>query len=120
MVDGHQDNLENPGRGALLLARTATRCPLMRYHCEMILHIDMDAGLELLCKRLPKNHLPVRLIGFGVSNLDQPEIMQLQLFDESEREQQRSLDKVADEIAKKFGKHALHRAVGIRKSADPS
>ncbi len=30
----------------------------------------LEAGLELLCKRLPKNHLPVRLIGFGVSNLD--------------------------------------------------
>lgn len=80
----------------------------------------LAAGLELLCKRLPNNHLPVRLIGFGVSNLDQPETTQLQLFDESEREQQRSLDKVADEIAKKFGKHALHRAVGIRKSADLS
>ena len=80
----------------------------------------LAAGLELLCKRLPRNHMPVRLIGFGVSNLDQPKITQLQLFDESEREQQRSLDKVADEIAKRFGKHALHRAVGIRKSEDPS
>jgi DNA polymerase IV len=76
----------------------------------------LAAGLELLCNRLPKNHLPIRLIGFGVSHLDQPEMMQLQLFDESEREQQRSLDKVADEIAKKFGKHALHRATGIKKS----
>jgi DNA polymerase IV len=78
----------------------------------------LAAGLELLCNRLPKNHLPIRLIGFGVSHLDQPEMMQLQLFDESEREQQRSLDKVADEIAKKFGKHALHRATGLKKSPD--
>lgn len=79
----------------------------------------LAAGLELLCNRLPKNHLPIRLIGFGVSHLDQPEMMQLQLFDETEREQQRSLDKVADEIAKKFGKHALHRATGIKKSPSP-
>ena len=78
----------------------------------------LAAGLELLCNRLPKNHLPIRLIGFGVSHLDQPEMMQLQLFDETEREQQRSLDKVADEIAKKFGKHALHRATGIKKPSD--
>jgi DNA polymerase-4 len=78
----------------------------------------LAAGLELLCNRLPKNHLPIRLIGFGVSHLDQPEMMQLQLFDETEREQQRSLDKVADEIAKKFGKHALHRATGIKKSKE--
>ncbi len=78
----------------------------------------IEGGLELLCNRLPKNHLPVRLIGFGVSNFDQPRMMQLQLFDESEREQQRSLDKVSDEIAKKFGKHALHRAAGIHKAVD--
>ncbi len=78
----------------------------------------MEAGLELLCNRLPKNHLPVRLIGFGVTNFEQSDMIQMQLFDESEREQQRSLDKVADEIAKKFGKNALHRAAGIRKSMD--
>ncbi len=75
----------------------------------------LEAGLELLCHRLPRNHPPVRLIGFGVNNLEQTGIMQMQLFDESEREQQRSLDKVSDEIAKKFGKHALHRATGIKR-----
>ena len=78
----------------------------------------LEAGKELLCNRLPTNHLPVRLIGIGVSNLDQTRMMQLQLFDESEREQQRSLDKVADEIARKFGKHALHRAAGIKRKDD--
>jgi len=75
----------------------------------------LEAGIELLCNRLPKDHLPIRLIGFGVSQLDQLGMVQLQLFDEAEREQQRSLDKVADQIAKKFGKHALHRAAGIKK-----
>jgi len=78
----------------------------------------LAAGLELLSNRLPKNHLPVRLIGFGVTNLDQSGAIQMQLFGESEREQQRTLDKVADEIAKKFGKNALHRAAGIKKSTD--
>ena len=77
----------------------------------------LEAGIELLCNRIPKDHLPVRLIGFGVSQLDQPGMVQLQLFDETEREQQRSLDKVADQIAQKFGKHALHRAAGIKKPA---
>ena len=78
----------------------------------------LEAGIELLCNRLPKNHLPVRLIGFGVSNFDQSNMMQLQLFDESEREQQRSLDRVSDQIAKKFGKQALHRATGMNKSVN--
>jgi len=79
----------------------------------------LETGLELLCNRLPKNHLPVRLMGFGVSNLDADGLTQLQLFDESERVQQRSIDKVADEIAKKFGTNALHRATGIRSSPKP-
>jgi len=78
----------------------------------------LEAGIELLCNRLPKNHLPVRLIGFGVSNFDQSNMMQLQLFDESQREQQRSLDKVSDQIAKKFGKQALHRATGMNKAVE--
>lgn len=78
----------------------------------------LEAGIELLNNRLPRNHLPVRLIGFGVSHFDQSNMMQLQLFDETEREQQRSLDKVADQIAAKFGKHALHRAAGMNKSVE--
>ncbi len=78
----------------------------------------LEAGLELLCNRLPKNHLPIRLIGFGVHNFEVETLTQLQLFDESEREQQRILDKVADEIAKKFGRNALHRAAGIRSSKE--
>ena len=78
----------------------------------------LEAGTELLLNRLPKNHLPVRLIGFGVSNLSQPGMEQLQLFDEREREQQRSLDAVADAIAEKFGKNAIHRAAGLKKSVD--
>ncbi len=80
----------------------------------------LEAGIELLCNRLPKDHLPVRLIGFGVSQLDEPGMVQLQLFDQVERKQQRSLDKVADQIAKKFGKHALHRAAGIKKPPEPN
>ncbi len=78
----------------------------------------LEAGIEMLCRRLPAQHLPVRLIGLGVSNLDLLGITQLQLFDEIEREQQRSLDKVADEITKKFGTNSLHRAAGIKKNID--
>jgi DNA polymerase IV len=76
----------------------------------------LEAGLELLCNRLPKTQLPIRLIGFGVANFGEEQMTQLQLFDVSEREQQRSIDKVADEIAKKFGSKALHRAAGIQNS----
>ncbi len=78
----------------------------------------LAAGLELLCNRLPKSHLPIRLIGFGISNFEEESLTQLELFDESERVQQRLIDEVADEITKKFGKKALHRAAGIRNTKE--
>jgi DNA polymerase-4 len=70
----------------------------------------LQAGLEMLEHRLPKHHLPVRLLGFGVSGFDHSEFVQMSLFDEPDREQQKSLDVATDEIAKKFGKGAIHRA----------
>ncbi len=45
----------------------------------------LDAGLELLTKHLPARHLPIRLLGFGVSKLGDSAKAQLTLFDQPDR-----------------------------------
>jgi DNA polymerase-4 len=75
----------------------------------------LAAGLELLNHRLPSGHLPVRLLGFGVSQLDGGKSQQ-QLFDQPERERQRDLDNVSDRIAARFGKGAIRRGAGLPSS----
>jgi DNA polymerase-4 len=70
------------------------------------------AGTELLRTKLPQNHSPVRLLGFGVKGFDDSGRSQRQLFDEPVRERQRQLDEVADQIAGKFGKAAIRRGGG--------
>jgi DNA polymerase-4 len=73
----------------------------------------LEAGNELLTTRLPSGHLPVRLLGFVVHNLDGSGTSQQQLFDEPDRERHRELDRVADQITAKFGKRAIRRGVGF-------
>ena len=73
----------------------------------------LDAGLELLTNRLPPDHLPVQLLGFGVSLLDGSGRAQQHLFDQPNRERHRELDSVADRIAAKFGKRAIRRGAGL-------
>jgi DNA polymerase-4 len=73
----------------------------------------LDAGMELLTNRLPSRHLPVRLLGFGVSQLDGSCRSQQHLFDQPDRERHRELDSVADQITAKFGKQAIRRGAGL-------
>ena len=73
----------------------------------------LDAGIELLTTRLPPRHLPVRLLGFGVTKLDDSGTSQQQLFDQPVRERNRELDRVADQITAKFGKLAIRRGARI-------
>ncbi len=75
----------------------------------------LDAGLELMTTRLPPRRLPVRLLGFGVHRLGETGLVQQHLFDQPERERQRELDRVADQIAAKFGKTGLRRGTSIDK-----
>src|SRR4029079_7233300 len=72
----------------------------------------LQAGIELLATKLPKNHLPVRLLGFGVNGFDDTGRSQRQLFDEPDRERHRQLDRVADQISERFGKLAIRRGGG--------
>jgi DNA polymerase-4 len=76
------------------------------------------AGLELLTTKLPPRHLPVRLLGFGVKNLDATGIAQRQLFDEPDRARHRQIDRVADEIAAKFGGKGLRRGLRPEDAAE--
>jgi DNA polymerase-4 len=73
----------------------------------------LDAGLELLTSRLPPHHLPVRLLGFGVNQLDGSGSSQLRLIDQPAQQRHRELDTVADQIAAKFGKRAIRRGAGM-------
>jgi len=80
-----------------------------------VTQVLLDAGLELLTKRLPPRHLPVRLLGFGVTKLDDSGTSQQQLFDQPVRERHRDLDRVADQITAKFGKLAIRRGARLNK-----
>lgn len=73
----------------------------------------LNAGVELLTKCLPTQHLPVRLLGFGVNKLDDSGTSQQQLFDEPDRDRHRELDRVADQITAKFGKLAIRRGARL-------
>jgi DNA polymerase IV len=73
-----------------------------------------QAADEMLCHRLPAGHLPVRLVGMGVSGLDDTGLVQGMLFDGKEREKQSRVDAVADEIKERFGAGALRRGSSLR------
>ena len=54
------------------------------------------AADEMLCRRLPSSHLPVRLLGIGVGGLDDTGTVQGLLFDQVERQKQTGLDAIAE------------------------
>ena len=74
----------------------------------------LQAGVELLTTKVPWNGLGVRLLGFGVHGFDETRRSQRQMFDEPERERQRQIDSVADQIAERFGNSAIRRATAPR------
>jgi DNA polymerase IV len=68
---------------------------------------------ELLCHRLPAGHLPVRLLGMGVGNLDDTGLVQGLLFDAEEREKQSRVDSVVDRLKERFGAAIIRRGSGL-------
>lgn len=77
-----------------------------------------QSAVQLLTTRLPARRLPIRLLGVGITGLGGAE-QQGSLFDEAERNKQRQLDSVADQIHARFGKNSIGRASGLqRKSGD--
>ncbi len=75
----------------------------------------LEAGLELLTNRLPRTHLPIRLLGFGVNNLGECGLSQGELFGQEHRERHQELDKAVDQITEKFGKLSIRRGSGLGK-----
>jgi DNA polymerase-4 len=74
---------------------------------------------ELLCQRLPSGHLPVRLLGVGVSGLDNTGQVQGMLFDGENRKRQGQVDAVADQIKERFGSGAIRRGSGLKTDVKP-
>jgi DNA polymerase IV len=74
---------------------------------------------ELLRQRLPPRHLPVRLVGMGVSGLDDSGTVQGLLFDRKERQKQARLDTVADQLKDRFGTEALRRGSSLERGVKP-
>lgn len=84
-----------------------------------ITHELWRAAEAMLCNRLPSNHLPIRLIGMGVSGLDAAQSAQGLLFDQDERKKQAGVDAVADQIRERFGAGALRRATSLSHPDEP-
>ena len=83
-----------------------------------VTHDISEAAVAMLAERLPSRRLQVRLIGVGVSGFENSEQVQRNLFDDGEHERHGRLDAVADQIKKRFGTDALHRASGLLHGAE--
>ena len=74
-----------------------------------------ETAAELLSTRLSERHLPVRLLGMGVSGIDHSQFTQRSLFNDSLQDTQ--LDVVGDDIRDRFGTGALRRGSNLRHGA---
>ena len=78
----------------------------------------VEAALAVFDEKLAAKHPPVRLLGFGVHNLDSAATSQQSLFDQPDRARNRELDRVTDQIAAKFGKAGIRRGKGMEKDLE--
>lgn len=68
---------------------------------------------QMLTTRLPLAHLPIRLIGVGVSGFGNTMHTQRTFFDDSDHIAQTDLDEASDQIRAKFGTASIGRASGL-------
>jgi len=73
---------------------------------------------RLLQTQLTRNPQPVRLLGMGTSGMSAETLEQGQLFEQDDREQQRRIDTVIDEVKSRFGNSAMRRGGGARRPRD--
>jgi len=79
-------------------------------------HVLWETAAELLSTRLSERHLPVRLLGMGVSGIDHSQFTQRSLFNDGQEDTQ--LDAVGDDIRDRFGTGALRRGSNLRHGAE--
>lgn len=91
--------------------RTITRAQTLPRATNVTREIRQTAA-ELLETRLPPGHLPVRLIGVGVSGFEEDDPAQGDLFGQDTQQRQRQIDAVADLIKGRFGDAAIRRGKG--------
>ncbi len=91
---------------------TVTRAQTLSQATDVTQEIWRIAS-RMLAARLPARRLRIRLLGVGVSGLEQPKAVQLSLFPDPQHEQQTRLDEVSDQIRQKFGGGSLQRALGM-------
>jgi DNA polymerase IV len=84
-----------------------------------ITHELWQTANEMSCRRLPTGHLPVRLLGMGVSGFDGTGLVQGLLFDQDQRMKQAGLDVATDQIRERFGSSALRRAAALPQQKEP-
>jgi DNA polymerase-4 len=70
-------------------------------------------AVGMLSRRVPSGHLPIRLIGMGISGLDDSKVVQGMLFDQEEREKHVRLDAMTDEVKERFGKGSIRRGSSL-------
>ena len=92
--------------------RTVTRSQKLQNPTNVSQEIA-DTVTTLFRERIQQNRLPVRLVGVGVSQLNQGGLRQKLLFDEAAHDAERKLDATRDKIAAKFGQTALVRGAKL-------
>ena len=89
--------------------KTITRARTLQTDTNISSEIWQTAH-SLLVTVLNEHPDPIRLLGVGVSGLEQLHSEQADLFDQN-RIKQRELDNVTDQINKRFGSRVLHRGL---------
>ena len=98
--------------------RTTTRSRQLSAPSDVTQEIWRQA-LDLLEQQIRRCADPVRLIGVGVASLAEQIHQQADLFAQRDRDQKRKLDRVSDEIRRRYGDQALRRGTGLnRKQPD--
>ncbi|MEM8680908.1 MAG: DNA polymerase IV, partial [Planctomycetota bacterium] len=97
--------------------RTVTRSQKLQNPTDVSQEIA-DTVTTLFRERIQQNRLPVRLVGVGVSQLNQGGLRQKLLFDEAAHDAERELDATRDKIAAKFGQAALVRGAKLLHRSD--